>query len=218
MILSCESTVVLFDISPLMLKKSTYAFTLVLLTLGILVAVPACQTLSQMSNLRKVQFSIDRVTDASLAGVDLDSLRSYEDLSAAEMTRVLQSLVDRRAPMAFTLHLNAENPEENDASARLVEMDWTLLLDETETVGGTFNQSILLAPGEPVDVPIDIELDLFNFFERSSRDLVELALAVAGVNGQPKKIKLRATPVVETVIGRIRYPQPITIELEDVGS
>lgn len=210
--------VVLFEGSPLMLKKSTYAFTLVLLTLGLLVAVPACQTLSQMSNLRKVQFGIDRVTDASLAGVDLDSLRSYEDLSSAEMARVLQSAVERRAPMAFTLHLNAENPEENDAPARLVEMDWTLLLDDTETISGTFNQDVRLAPGDPVTVPIDMELDLFNFFERSSRDLVELALAVAGVNGRSTKIKLRATPVVETVIGRIRYPQPITIELEEVGS
>ncbi len=189
----------------------------VLLLVLLLGSGAGCRTIRQLANLRKVDFRIDRVTDAALAGVALDQFQSVEDVDAWATARIVRTLAEGRAPLAFTLHLNAQNPAGNDTAARLVEMDWTLLIDDTETISGTFNRTILLPPGEPRDIPIDIQLDLFRFFDRSAQDLVELALAVAGVGGEPKEITLRATPIIDTVIGRIRYPQPITITVEEVG-
>ena len=57
-----------------------------------------------------------------------------------------------------------------------------------------------------------------DFFEGSAKDLVELALNLAGQGGEPKEITLRGTPTVDTPIGPIRYPQPITIASQRVGS
>jgi hypothetical protein len=119
--------------------------------------------------------------------------------------------------MDLTVHVLAENPPDNGVEARLLEMGWTLLLQNRETLSGRIDRPVLLPPGEPQAIPVVVSLDLLEFFEGSAQDLVELALSLAGQGGAPKDIALRATPVVDTPIGPIRYPQPVTIVSTTVG-
>lgn len=190
----------------------------VLLALVFALIASGCQTLKEVANLRNVRFAIDRVAEAELAGVDVQQIRSYQDLSIGDVARLTAAVANNELPLAFTLHLNAENPPENTVNARLVQMDWTLLLDDQETISGVFDQTIVLAPGEPTDVAIPMTIDLVDFFDRGARDLIELALAVAGQGGAPKRVKLEAIPTIETPIGPIRYPNSITIVSTEVGS
>ncbi|MDH3424132.1 MAG: hypothetical protein OEN00_14155, partial [Gemmatimonadota bacterium] len=120
-------------------------------------------------------------------------------------------------PMEFRLHLRAENPADNTADARLLRMDWTLLLQDRETVSGVFADETLLRRGQPTDVPISMSLDLIDFFEGSAQDLVELALSLSGQGGSPREVTLRATPSVDTAFGPISYPRPITIVSREFG-
>ena len=66
-------------------------------------------------------------------------------------------------------------------------------------------------------MPVGISLDLFDFFEGSGQDLVELAMSLTGSGGVAKNVALRITPVIDTPLGSIRYPQPITLFDERVG-
>jgi hypothetical protein len=166
--------------------------------------------------LKDVRFRLDRVTDARLAGIELAGLQSYEDLSGMDVARLGAALADGRLPLSFTLYVEAENPASNDVTARLVRMDWTLLLEEKETVSGRVDREISLPPGEPTDVPVPIELDLVSFFDENLRQLVGLAAALGG-EGPPQRIKLRAQPTVRTPLGRMKYPQPLTVVHEEVG-
>jgi Amt family ammonium transporter len=59
--------------------------------------------------------------------------------------------------------------------------------------------------------------DLIDFFEGSAQDLVELALSLSGQGGSPREVTLRATPSVDTALGPISYPQPITIVSQEIG-
>lgn len=176
----------------------------------------ACATLEQVAALRRVAFELDRVSGGELAGVPIARLRSYQDLSAADVARIGVALARDELPLDFTLHVRAENPADNPV-ARLLEMEWSLWLDETETVAGELNRAYELTPGEAQDIPLDIRLDLLDFFDGRARDLVELALAVAGAEAEPTRISLRATPTIDTPLGPIRYPQPITIVSRTVG-
>ena len=183
----------------------------------LLLAGAGCQTLREIAALRNVAFAIDSVTDARLAGVDIQRLQAYEDLSPVDVLRLGRALLNKELPLDFQLHLSAQNPPDNSVQARLVKMDWTLLLDDKETISGVFDDTIVLPPGQPTDVPIPISLNLVDFFEHGVQDLVELALSVAGQGGEPKRIKLQATPTIDTPLGPIRYPQPITIISKEVG-
>jgi hypothetical protein len=182
------------------------------------VTIAGCQTLREIASLRQVDFDIDRVSQANLAGVALDRIQSYSDLRATDLIRITTGIAQKNLPLNFTLHLRAENPATNDVQARLVGMDWTLFIEDRQTVSGVFDRAILLPPGQPTDVPITISLDLYDFFERNAPDLVELALAVTGQGGSPRNIRLDAVPVIDTPLGPIRYPNPITILSRDVGA
>ncbi len=184
---------------------------LIPLLLAVLVLVPGCTTLQQVAALRQVDFDIDRVSNAFLAGVDVDRVRTYGDLRATDVARLTAAAARREMPLAFTLHLNAENPADNPAPARLVRLDWTLFIDDTETVSGVYNDERLIEPGRTADIPVGIELDLFRFFGDNARDLIDLGLNLAGAGGSPTRLTVRAQPTINTAFGPIRYPGTITI-------
>ena len=96
-------------------------------------------------------------------------------------------------------------------------MDWTLLVEGRETLSGVFDDEVVLPPGEPRDIPFPVTLNLVEFFDGSARDLFDVALSLAGAGGEPAELAIRASPVVQTVLGPIRYPRPITLVRGRVG-
>jgi len=188
------------------------------LALGLLtLSVSACATIREVSNLRKVNFQLDRVADTQLAGVKVDNVRSYEDLGGPDILRLGSALSKGEMPLSFNLHVQATNPESNSVDARLTQMDWTLLLEDKETVSGQFGQEVVLPPGQPKDVSFRVELDLVRFFDDNLKGLVNLVSAISG-DAPPQTIKLRVQPTVNTALGPFRYPSPVTVVSKEVGS
>ncbi len=199
------------------MKTAYRAILVTLLVIVPSVAMQGCQTLREIAALRLVDFAIDNVTDARLAGVEIQRIRSYEDLSATDVFRLGRAVANQELPFQFRLNIAARNPEENQVQARLVRMAWALFLEDRETISGVIDQDYVLPPGLTTTIPLTIEVDLVDFFDRNLEDLVELALAVSGQGGEPKNVALRATPTIDTPIGAMEYPQPITIVSRDVG-
>lgn len=179
--------------------------------LGVLLLLPGCSAIQQFTALGQVDFNINRLGDGLLAGIDLNRVHSYNDLNPIDAARLITAVARGEMPLGFTLHLDATNPSSNSAAARLVQLDWTLFIDDTETVSGIFNDDRLINPGETADIPISMELDLVRFFGSNARDIIDLALNLAGAGGNPARVSLRARPTVNTAIGPISYPGYITI-------
>jgi hypothetical protein len=164
-----------------------------------------------------VKFSLGQLTDINLAGINLENIRSYSDIRPRDVLQLTAAFAAGNVPLRFNLNVKAENPAENQVAARLVRLNWTLLLEDRETISGALDQEIVLNPGVPADIPIGIQLDLLEFFNDNARDLVDLALSMRGQGGAAKNVKLVATPIVDTILGPISYPQPITIVNETIG-
>lgn len=200
-----------------MMKATRFPISVVTLFMALFV-LTGCQTLREFAALRNVTFNLDRLSEVRLAGIDIQHVRSYSDLRVTDVLNLTQAVARKELPLVFTLHVNAENPQENSVAARLFKLDWTLLLDDTETISGVMDTELELPPGQPQTFPVNIQLDLVQFFDRNARDLFELAQALGGQQGVSTRVQLRATPTISTAIGPIRYPQPITIVSQSVGS
>ena len=177
----------------------------------------SCTTLQQLVALRHVDFHLDGVAQARLLGIDLVRVDSYADLSLVEIGRVASALTSGELPLDVTLDLSGENPPDNAAEARLVRMDWTLLLDGQETVSGLMSDPVTFPPGARRGFQVDLRLDLIEFFDGGAREMLDLALAIAGQGGDGTEVALRVLPTVDTALGPIRYPEPITLVRADVG-
>lgn len=182
-----------------------------------LLAPSGCATLQQLQALGRVDFSIAGVSQVRLAGIDLSGIDAFTDLSLSDAARLASAVGRRDLPLALEIAVLAENPADNIADARLVGMDWTLLLQGRETLSGSVEGETLLPRGRPTTIPIVVRLNLVEFFEGSARDLFDLALSLTGMGGASQQITLTAVPVIETPFGPIAYPEPITIVSGEVG-
>jgi len=177
----------------------------------------ACATLQQIAALRQVSFALAGVQDGRLAGVPLSRIASYQDLSAVELGRIALAVARNDLPLSFRVDVQAENPADNRATATMVRLAWSLFLDDKETIHGVLDTSYALPPGQPVVIPLQMQLNLREFFDGSAESLVNLAAGLAGLRADPTRISLRAVPSINTPFGPIAYPTPITIVSRTVG-
>jgi hypothetical protein len=62
-----------------------------------------------------------------------------------------------------------------------------------------------------------MSLNLREFFDGGAESMVNLAADLAGLGNDPTLIALRAIPTIDTPLGPISYPSPITIVSQSVG-
>lgn len=198
------------------LIQPVQALTRMPIMLGImgLFLLSGCATLPQNSALSKVKFSLDRISNVSLAGINLMDIQSPEDLNMFQLARATLALSRENLPLNLTLHLKSENPLANKIAAKLVRLDWTLVLDGRDTVSGSMNNDINLTAGKVESIPLRLSLNMFEYFnEKSAMDMLDLALAFAGADGAiPQGVALKVRPTIDTIFGQITYGKGILIE------
>lgn len=189
----------------------------VLLTGSLALAATGCAAARQIAALKQVQFAIDRAQQVDLAGIRLDNVRSTSDVSGMDAARIAAAVLRRNVPLAFTIVVRGENPADNAVTARMLRFNWTLLLNDRETVSGSVDTAYTFAPGQPTDMLIPVHLDLYQFFNTNAREALDVALGILGRSSRPTDIVLTAVPVIDTPIGPINYPNRITIVRRTVG-
>ena len=177
---------------------------------ALLFLLPGCATLQGILALREVEFALDRVYDVRLAGVLLDQIDRPEAVGALDLARIVGAVAQGTLPLALRLDVGATNPEGNP-EARLAALDWTLFVQDRETVRGGLPAPVRIPVAGRVTIPLDLQLDLLDFVEGNAQDLLNLVLSFAGQEVPPTELRLEAIPVVETSLGPIRYPRPIVI-------
>ncbi len=185
--------------------------SLVLLSITLPLALGGCATLSELAALRSVEFAFDRVGEVRVAGVAIDDHTRYSDLRVGDLARLATAVANKDVPLELIAHVLATNPGQNRAAARLVDMGWTLFIEDRRTLDGTLGSSFTIAPGASADVPVSVHLNLMELAGGGARDVFDLALAIAGAGGAPKELRLELRPTIDTALGPIRYPAPVVV-------
>ena len=169
-------------------------------------------------NLQRLQFKLGAVNNFNLAGINIGRIRNISDFSLVDGAKLLAAFTSGKFPASFTLNVLAKNPNDGtggtkNTSAVLKSLAWRLFLDDKETINGNISRNIEIpGVGQATTIPVDISLDLYQFFKDQGYDhILNLALALGGVSGSSSRIKLKATPTVDTFLGPIKYPGEITI-------
>ena len=189
--------------------------------LGIALACAAalacgCATVRQLVALKSVDFSIERVSGVRLAGIDVSSIRALSDLSLREAGHLTSAYAVRNVPLDLVIHVRADNPADNP-TARLLRMQWSLFLDDRETISGVLDTAQVLPAGQATDVALVARMNVLEYVSGGVGELVTLARALAGAPDAHVEVRVRATPTIDTPLGAITYPGPITIVKRQVG-
>lgn len=176
-----------------------------------LLSPSGCAALQEFAALRSVTFAFDRVSDVRVAGVALGANARWSSLSVADVARLGAAVASREVPLELVAHVGATNPASNSVAARMVDLDWTLFVEDRRVLGGQLGSALTIAPGRTADVPVAVRFDLMTLGSGGARDLFDLALAVAGQGAVAKEMRLDLVPTIETSLGPMRYPAPVTV-------
>jgi len=191
-------------------RGTWFGVVTVALALG---AIGGCAGLKETLALRQVDFRYERISDPAVAGLPLSRLTRYEDLSIIDVGRLALAIAAKDVPLDIIVHIEGTNPASNNTAARLLRLDWSYLVDDREIITGRLAQEFVFPPGQPTDMPLGVRFNLIDFFGNDGKVLFDTALVLSGQRTTTKRVTLRLTPTVETSLGPIRYPVPITLDL-----
>ncbi len=194
--------------------RHSVAFVLLTLTLS---GCSVFEQLKQMSTLARCQFRLSAVDNLRVAGVNVQQVRQPSDLSVLQMAQIGTTFMSGRLPLDMVVNVQVKNP--NSTPASLNSMDWILLIDDRQTVAGTVDRRLEVPANDGVaTLPLNIGLDLREFFDGSSRDeLLNLVLNLVGAGNQPTRLKLRVRPSIMVGGSAVQYPGYFDVDSQFSG-
>src|SRR5262249_34334731 len=144
-------------------------------------------------------------------------VRSPDDLTTDQGASLAAAALAGNLPLECNVIVRATNPASNAVTAELLRMDWTLLLNGRKAAAGVLDRRYSIPPGDAAAVPVHVACDLEHRLRPHGPTLIALALGLAGEPSSPVDVSLRVVPLIDTPLGTMRFPAPITIVRRTVG-
>lgn len=185
----------------------------IIVSLLILITVTSCDVvkqIQQVTSFAACDFRLKDVQDVKLAGISVQNKRGAADLNIGDAARLGIAITSGTFPLTFNLNVEARNP--NGMSAGLNRIDWILFIDDIEMVSGTNEETINIPANGSNVFQLHMNVDLKKVLNgKSGQSLLNFGLNLAGSNGEPTRIKLKAKPSVMIGSRLVAYPGYITI-------
>lgn len=172
-----------------------------------LTVLAGCATLQELANFAKCKFKYTNVTNTQVAGINVQQIKSFNDLSLMDAAKVTGALVQGTLPINFTMNLQVSNP--NPTTAALSKMKWVAFIDDKVLTNGVLQEKLTVPSQGTANLPLTIQGDLLKVFAK--KDAASKAFGLTDLNGVPKRIGLKIRPTIN--IGGLdwEYPGYITL-------
>ncbi|MHB8906370.1 MAG: hypothetical protein ACYC6D_09630 [Melioribacteraceae bacterium] len=205
-----------------MLNKKSYVilkpFRLIIPVILLFSIVSGCSVYQTISNVSRLKYKINSATDYKVIGISIANKKSLKDFNSLELLKLTAGLMRGNLPLTFLLNIEAKNPNDGNGGFARTDLNissfpWRLYLNEKEIVQGNIAEPVFVpGKGESVIIPIKIEFNIAKSFkEKSMDDILLLLLQIGGAHGSTSNLKMIAKPVLGTPLGKIEYPNEITI-------
>jgi len=176
--------------------------------------LPGCAILSELTALTKCEFSFDSVRDPEVSGIDISTKQSFSDFSLMEGQRIVGNILNKTLPFEITTNVGVRNPGTLTAAVNAIE--WIAFIDDIQVATGTLNDRIEVSPGGGTKIiPIRVRTDLFDYLEGDNpRTMLNFALNLMDAGGQPTRLSMKIKPSVLIGNQPVTYPGYFTIDRE----
>jgi hypothetical protein len=190
-------------------KLKFYSATFMVLAL-IVTGCGVGKQLQQMANLSRCEFRLRDVQNTTLANVNVQNVRSLQDLNLLQAANISGALAAGKLPLDFVLNMDVKNP--NSTSAAMNRFDWILVIDDVEMLNGQFNNTFNVEPNGIATLPIRMNVDLMKALSGKSKDaIINFGLNMAGSGSQPTRMMLKVKPTISVGGFPITYPGYINV-------
>jgi hypothetical protein len=176
--------------------------------------IASCSQIKELTNLLTCDFRLASAENITLAGVNVQKLKSFSDLTLIDGASLLATVASGSLPLNFTLNVQARNP--NKEKAALSKLDWIAVIDNTQIASGTTTKRVEIAPNNGTgNFPLQISTDLVKLLSgQSGKNIINFGLNLVDAGNRPTRITLKAKPTVMVGSYAVQYPGYITISKE----
>ena len=190
---------------------------LLIASVSLLLAFTSCdvmQQVSQMNNLTKCDFRLESVQQLTLAGINVQNVKSISDLNMFDAAKIASAVGSQQFPLDFTLNIEAKNP--NTTAAGMTRIDWILLIDDTEMTRGILDKQITIPANNGIAViPMQMHVDLQKALSGKSADaVINFGMNLAGSGNKPTRFTLQMKPTITVGSFPISYPGYLNVKTE----
>ena len=186
------------------IKKTTIILSTILLLFS-------CNVFKQVGgayNLLQCKYDYNSIENIEIAGVNLGKPKSVSIAEIATLSTILSGGNLQNIPFSMTLNLDVENP--NEAPAYLNGLDYMIELNDMEFTSGKLDVPVRIDAGQTSVIPLSIGIDLKNLMNRYSKDKVASEMSrFLGVSPGQTKVTVKLWPKV--LIGDVAIKSPAHI-------
>ena len=186
-------------------------------SLLLVLVVEGCSVLRQlqeMKNFARCEFRLATVENITLAGINVQRIKSTRDLTIADGARFAMALTQPQLPLNLTLNVEAKNP--NAETASLNRLEWRLFIDEVDLLNGLVEEKVSVAGNGGIStLPLKISVDLKKALSgRSGEAIGNFALNLAGEGNKPTRFMLRIKPTIDVLGYPVEYPDYFDVRMD----
>jgi hypothetical protein len=166
----------------------------------------------QIKALEKCSYKILSAENVTVGGTSIKNLVDMENLNLASLPGLAFGLLRKDVPLRGKLNLEIKNPTGDDAAIN--EFEYKILINNQELATGFVNQEVNVARGGTTVVPVDVNLNAYNFI--SNKEVMnDIGKFLQAGSGKPEKtglLTLKIRPSIRVGGALVKYPGFITID------
>ncbi len=168
----------------------------------------------QIKALESCKYKLISADNLSVAGTDVKKLMNNQDINLASLPALAFGLLRRDVPLRARLNLEISNPSGNMASIN--QFEYKILINKQELANGFVNQQVSIPAGESVVVPVDMNVNVYQFISNAKvmSDISDFLRGGAGGTERKGLVTLKIRPSIMVGGTLIKYPGFISIDKE----
>ncbi len=186
---------------------------IVIVMIIIALSYQSCDILNQLITFTKCDFKMNTLTNANLAGVDVQTKKSFSDLNLMDAANVSKTLLGGTLPLSFNLNIEAHNP--NSTAASMQKLEWKAFIDGNLIATGVMDQKVAIPPAGTQVIPLMVQIDLKKVLTKETKNaLLNFGFNLVDAGNYPTRVTLDIKPTVYVGTFALEYPGYFTLKKE----
>jgi len=168
----------------------------------------------QIKALENCKYRIVSAQNLSVAGANVKNIMSGQDINLASLPGLAFGLLRKDVPFRATINMEVSNP--SGSLAAINEFEYKVLINKQELAAGFVNQLVSVPAGGSVVVPVDLNVNVYQFISNAKvmSEISDFLRAGSGANEKKGLVTLKIRPSIMVGNTLVKYPGFISIDKE----
>ncbi len=168
----------------------------------------------QIKALEQCEYKFMNASKVTVAGTDIQQLIDQQTINLASLPSLALGFLRKDVPLKATLNVEITNP--SITLAAINNFDYIILVNKQEIANGVVDQLIQIDAGQKVQVPVQLNVNIYQFLS-NGKTLEEITKFLsAPTNGKTEVglVTIKIKPSIRVGNELVKYPGFISIDKE----